>query len=41
MDGVSYIRAKITIIDREGPEDAACPCYEEIRSAYSRLVPLT
>ena len=38
---ISYRRGKITIIDREGLEDAACPCYEEIRTAYSRLVPLT
>ena len=38
---ISYRRGKITIVDREGLEDAACPCYEEIRSAYSRLVPLT
>jgi hypothetical protein len=38
---ISYRRGNITIVDREGLEDAACPCYEEIRSAYSRLVPLT
>ena len=38
---ISYRRGKITITDREGLEDAACACYEEIRSAYSRLVPLT
>jgi CRP-like cAMP-binding protein len=37
---ISYRRGKITIVDREGLEEAACPCYEEIRSAYSRLVPL-
>jgi CRP-like cAMP-binding protein len=38
---ITYRRGKITITDREGLEDAACPCYEEIRSAYSRLVPLS
>ncbi|MFL5737829.1 MAG: Crp/Fnr family transcriptional regulator [Actinomycetota bacterium] len=37
---VTYKRGKITVLDREALEDAACPCYETIRSAYSRLVPL-
>jgi CRP-like cAMP-binding protein len=37
---IDYRRGKISIVDREGLEDAACSCYEEIRSAYSRLVPL-
>jgi CRP-like cAMP-binding protein len=38
---ISYRRGTITIVDREGLENAACACYEEVRSAYSRLVPLT
>jgi CRP-like cAMP-binding protein len=38
---IDYRRGKITIVDREALEDAACPCYENVRSAYSRLVPLT
>lgn len=38
---ISYRRGHVNIVDREGLEDAACACYEEIRSAYSRLVPLT
>jgi CRP-like cAMP-binding protein len=38
---ISYRRGHVTIVDRERLEDAACACYEEIRSAYSRLVPLS
>ena len=38
---ITYRRGSITILDREGLEDATCPCYEMIRSEYSRLVPLT
>jgi CRP-like cAMP-binding protein len=38
---IAYRRGKITIVDREGLEDASCSCYEETRLAYSRLVPLT
>ena len=37
---IRYSRGKITIVDREGLEDAACACYEKIRYEYSRLVPL-
>jgi CRP-like cAMP-binding protein len=37
---IDYRRGKIAILDREGLEEAACPCYENIRTAYSRLVPL-
>jgi|GraSoiStandDraft_46_1057282.scaffolds.fasta_scaffold94069_2 CRP-like cAMP-binding protein len=37
---ITYRRGRITVVDREGLEEAACTCYEEIRSAYSRLVPL-
>ena len=37
---IRYRRGTITIVDREGLEEAACPCYEMIRSEYSRLVPL-
>jgi anti-anti-sigma factor len=38
---ITYRRGRITVVDREGLEDAACPCYELIRSEYSRLVPIT
>jgi len=37
---ISYSRGLITIVDREGLEGAACPCYERGRSEYARLVPL-
>jgi CRP-like cAMP-binding protein len=37
---ITYRRGSITVLDREGLEDAACPCYEQIRSEYSRLIPL-
>jgi CRP-like cAMP-binding protein len=37
---IRYHRGDIDILDREGLEDAACSCYESIRLAYSRLVPL-
>jgi CRP-like cAMP-binding protein len=38
---ITYRRGRITIVDREGLEEASCPCYELIRSEYSRLVPIT
>ena len=37
---ITYRRGSITILDREGLEEAACGCYEQVRSEYSRLVPL-
>jgi CRP-like cAMP-binding protein len=37
---ISFSRGLITVEDREGLEAAACPCYEKIRTEYSRLVPL-
>jgi CRP-like cAMP-binding protein len=37
---ITFSRGKITVTDREGLEAAACPCYELIRTEYSRLVPL-
>jgi CRP-like cAMP-binding protein len=37
---ITFRRGSITVVDREGLEAAACPCYELIRSEYSRLVPL-
>jgi Crp-like helix-turn-helix domain len=37
---IRFRRGAITVVDREGLEAAACPCYELIRSEYSRLVPL-
>jgi CRP-like cAMP-binding protein len=37
---ITYRRGTITVLDREGLEEAACLCYEQIRSEYSRLIPL-
>jgi hypothetical protein len=36
---ISCHRGSITVTDREALEAAACPCYEMIRTEYSRLVP--
>ena len=38
---ITFRRGSITVLDREALEAAACPCYEMIRTEYSRLVPLT
>ena len=35
---ISYSRGMMRIVDREGLEEAACSCYEAVRSEYSRLV---
>jgi CRP-like cAMP-binding protein len=37
---ITFRRGSITVTDREALEAAACPCYEMIRTEYSRLVPL-
>jgi CRP-like cAMP-binding protein len=37
---ITFRRGSITVVDREALEAAACPCYELIRTEYSRLVPL-
>ena len=37
---ISYSRGRVTILDREGLENAACECYGIIRSEFERLVPL-
>jgi CRP-like cAMP-binding protein len=37
---ITYRRGNISILDREGLEDAACSCYEAVRSEYERLVRL-
>lgn len=34
---IRYQHGKITILDREGLEDAACECYEAVASEYRRL----
>jgi CRP-like cAMP-binding protein len=37
---IQYKRGKITVVDREALEAAACSCYEQVRGHYARLVPL-
>jgi CRP-like cAMP-binding protein len=37
---IDYSRGVVTVKDRFGLEEAACPCYENTRTAYSRLVHL-
>ena len=35
---ISYSRGQITIVDREGLEQASCECYQLIRDEFDRLV---
>ena len=37
---IRYSRGRVTILDRDGLEDAACECYGIIRSEWERLLPL-
>lgn len=37
---ISYARGRVTILDREGLETAACECYGIIRREFERLMPL-
>jgi DNA-binding transcriptional regulator YhcF (GntR family) len=32
-------RGAISIVDREGLEDAACDCYRRVRDVFQRLLP--
>ena len=38
---IRYSRGNIEILDKEGLEDVACPCYSAVRHAYEQLLPLT
>lgn len=35
---ISYSRGRITVLDREGLEDVACPCYRIVRDEYERVM---
>jgi hypothetical protein len=36
---ISFVRGKITVIDRAGLESAACDCYQSIILVYDSLFP--
>ena len=36
---IRYTRGTMTVLDREGLEAAACPCYGVIRAEFERLLP--
>ena len=38
---ISYSRGRVTILDREGLENAACECYRIIRNEYDRLLAIS
>lgn len=35
---ITYVRGRVTIVDREGLKGAACECYGVIRGEFERLV---
>jgi hypothetical protein len=35
---IKYSRGNIQILNVEGLQDAACECYETVKSHYSRLI---
>jgi hypothetical protein len=35
---IHYRRGEITVLDRQGLEAAACPCYASDRSSYGRML---
>jgi DNA-binding FadR family transcriptional regulator len=36
---IRYNRGRVTIMDREGLEDASCECYRIMRTEFDRLLP--
>jgi Mn-dependent DtxR family transcriptional regulator len=36
---IRYSQGRISIVDREGLENASCECYRIIRSEFDRLLP--
>jgi CRP-like cAMP-binding protein len=37
---ISYLRGRITVLDRKGLEQRACECYEVVKDEYDRLLPM-
>jgi hypothetical protein len=35
---IKNVRGTITVIDRQGLEDAVCECYEVVNTEYNRLL---
>ena len=35
---ISYVRGRITILDRRGLEAAVCECYKVVKDEYERLL---
>lgn len=38
---ISYVRGRITVLDRKGLERRTCECYEVVKREYDRLLPHT
>jgi CRP-like cAMP-binding protein len=38
---ISYVRGRITILDRAGLEKRSCECYAVVKREYDRLLPMT
>jgi CRP-like cAMP-binding protein len=37
---IRYSRGQVTVLDRDGLEEAACECYQAVKDVYRRLLPL-
>jgi len=35
---ISYVRGRITVLDRRGLESAVCECYKVVKDEYDRLL---
>jgi len=38
---ISYVRGRITVLNRPGLEERSCECYAVVKKEYDRLLPLT
>ncbi len=38
---ISYVRGRITVLDRPGLEKRSCECYAVVKKEYDRLLPVT